>query len=314
MDEPVAESPRLNSTRKPLASDARTSYLSIPRNDKYHPLHRTADSGRRRGAVAARLRDRPPGWPSAYPEQSRRRERALADSAPSRAVVDAAGRNFGRRLRDHRERHQITLDTIASATKIKPSVLAELERGEVSTWPSGIFRRALVRGYATAVGLPPESLVNEFVRLFPERDAADRAASAMPTSDLRLTLEVDRRELMVATAIRAAAALADVGLIVAVAGFTAWIEAASFWSACAAIALVYYALATACIGRSPASWYLQGGLRAPWRRRRAGRTSVSSDTREQIYLVPRLKERPREPVQEDPAGPASTPPLRAASR
>jgi transcriptional regulator with XRE-family HTH domain len=248
------------------------------------------------------------------PAQSRRREPALADNAPSRALLDAAGRNFGRRLRDHRERHQIALDTIATATKIKPSVLAELERGEVSTWPSGIFRRAFVREYATAVGLEPESLVNEFVRLFPERDTADRAASSVPASDLRLTLEVDRRELMAAIVIRSAAALAEVGLIVAVAGLTAWIEATGFWSACAAIALVYYALATAWIGRSPAAWCLQGGLRTLWRARRPSRPSVSSDTREQIiYLVPRLKEPPHEPVQEDPAGTASTPPLRAAS-
>jgi transcriptional regulator with XRE-family HTH domain len=243
------------------------------------------------------------------PAQSRHREPAL-----SRALADKARRTFGRRLRDHRERHQITLDTIATATKIKPSVLAELERGEVSTWPSGIFRRAFVREYATAVGLAPESLVHEFVRLFPERDTADCAASSVPASDLRLTFEVDRRELMAATVIRATAALAEVGFIVAVAGLTAWIEATSFWSACAAIALVYYALATAWIGRSPAAWYLQGGLRGPWRRRRPGRTSVASDTREQIiYLVPHLNERPHEAVQEDPAGTESTPPLRAVS-
>jgi transcriptional regulator with XRE-family HTH domain len=246
--------------------------------------------------------------------QSRRPEPVPADNAPSRALVDANRRNFGRRLRDHRERHQITLDTIATATKIKPSVLAELERGEVSTWPSGIFRRAFVREYATAVGLETESLVNEFVRLFPERDSADRAASSLPASDLRLTLEVDRRELMAARVIRSAVALAEVGLIVAVAGLTAWIEATGFWSACAAIALVYYALATAWIGRSPAAWCLQGGLRALWRGRRPDLPSVSSDTREQIiYLVPRLKEQPQEPVQEDPADTASTPPLRAAS-
>jgi cytoskeletal protein RodZ len=83
--------------------------------------------------------------------------------------VSAARRSFGRRLRDHRERHQITLDAIATATKIRPSVLAELERGDVSTWPSGIFRRAFVREYATAIGLSPESLVEEFVQLFPAR-------------------------------------------------------------------------------------------------------------------------------------------------
>ena len=248
------------------------------------------------------------------PAQARRREPALADNAPSRALVDAAGRNFGRRLRDHRERHQIPLDAIASATKIKPSVFAELERGEVSTWPSGIFRRAFVREYATAVGLAPESLVNEFIRLFPERDSADRAASSASASHLRLTLEVDRRELSGPVVIRAAAALVEVGLIVAGAALTARIEAMSFWSACAAIALVYYSLTMVWIGCSPAAWYLRGGVRALWRRRRPVRTSVSSATREQIiYLVPRLKERRHEPVPEEPADTGSTPPLRAAS-
>ena len=152
--------------------------------------------------------------------------------------MSAARRSFGRRLRDHRERHQITLGAIATATKIKPSVLEELERGDVSTWPSGIFRRAFVREYATAIGLAPESLVEEFVQLFPEPDSVDSVAAATPTSDLRLTLVVDPRQLMAATLTRAIAALVETGLIVAVAELTAWSSATSFWSACAAIALV----------------------------------------------------------------------------
>ena len=60
-------------------------------------------------------------------------------------MVSAAQRNFGRRLRDQRERAQIALSEIAEATKIKRSLLEELERGEVSAWPGGIFRRAFVR-------------------------------------------------------------------------------------------------------------------------------------------------------------------------
>ena len=67
---------------------------------------------------------------------------------------------------------------------------------------------------------------------------------------LRLTLEVDRRELMAAVVIRRPR-LVEVGLIVAGAALTARIEAMSFWSACAAIALVYYSLAMVWIGASP---------------------------------------------------------------
>lgn len=231
--------------------------------------------------------------------------------------MSAARWNFGRRLRDHRERHQITLDAIATTTKIRPSLLAELERGDVSTWPSGIFRRAFVRAYATAIGLPPESLVEEFVQLFPEPDAVDSMAAPTPTptptSDLRLTLAVEPRQLLAAILTRAIAALLEAGLIVTVAGLTAWISATSFWTACATIALVYYALAAACTRRSLASLDLQGTLHSLWPPRPDLR-SPSPHTREPIYLVQHPRDRPAEPIQEDPVSAASTPRLRAASR
>ena len=227
-------------------------------------------------------------------------------------MVSAARRSFGRRLRDHRERHQITLGAIATATKIKPSVFEELERGDVSTWPCGIFRRAFVRAYATAIGLPPESLIEEFVQLFPESDAGESVAA--PGNELRLTLVVDPWRRMATTFTRVIVALVEAGLIVAIARLTAWISATSYWSACAVIALVYYALSTAWMGRSPASWYLQNGLPVLWHRhRRPTLRSASPDTRELIHLVQR-RERPEGLVHEDSASTASKPPLRAASR
>jgi transcriptional regulator with XRE-family HTH domain len=223
--------------------------------------------------------------------------------------MSAAQRSFGRRLRDHRERHQITLGAIATATKIKPSVLEELERGDVSTWPNGIFRRAFVRAYATAIGLPPEALVEEFVQLFPESDAGDSVAA--PRNELRLTLEVEPWRRMATRLARVIVALVEAGLIVAVAWLIASISATSYWSACAVIALVYYALSMACIGRSPASWYQQNGLPV-LRQRRPNLSSPSPETRELIHLVQRL-ERPEGLILEDPDSTASTPPLRAAS-
>jgi len=225
-------------------------------------------------------------------------------------LVSAAQRSFGRRLRDHRERHQITLGAIATATKIKPSVFEELERGDVSTWPSGLFRRAFVRAYGTAIGLPPESLIEEFVQLFPESDAGDSAAA--PLNELRLTLAVDPWRRMATTLARVIVALVEAGLIVAIGWLTAWTSATSYWPACAVIALVYYALSMAFMGRSPASWYQQNGLPV-LRQRRPNLRSPSPETGELIYLV-QHRERPEGLIHEDPASTASTPPLRAASR
>src|SRR5688572_6422874 len=75
---------------------------------------------------------------------------------------------LGARLRQARERRQITLADIAERTKIQMSLLAGLERDDVSHWPAGIFRRSFVRDYALIVGLEPEAVVREFLELHPE--------------------------------------------------------------------------------------------------------------------------------------------------
>ena len=69
--------------------------------------------------------------------------------------MDTAFDSFGRRLRSERERRGIVLESIAASTKIKASLLADLERGDLSNWPRGIFRRAFVREYAASVGFAP---------------------------------------------------------------------------------------------------------------------------------------------------------------
>ena len=86
--------------------------------------------------------------------------------------------SFGARLRAQRERQQVTLGAISEETKIKLSILEGLERGDVSQWPEGIFRRAYVRAYARAVGLDPETLVREFLQVHPEPVPAPSAADA----------------------------------------------------------------------------------------------------------------------------------------
>jgi transcriptional regulator with XRE-family HTH domain len=76
--------------------------------------------------------------------------------------------SFGARLRGQRERQQIPLAAIAEQTKIKVSLLEELERDDVSHWPSGIFRRAFIRAYAAAIGLDQDAIVREFLELHPD--------------------------------------------------------------------------------------------------------------------------------------------------
>jgi transcriptional regulator with XRE-family HTH domain len=85
--------------------------------------------------------------------------------------------SFGVRLRRRREQQRIALSTIAEQTKIKASLLEGLERDDVSHWPVGIFRRAFIRAYANAIGLEPETVLQEFMALHPDPTEVVPAAS-----------------------------------------------------------------------------------------------------------------------------------------
>jgi len=86
---------------------------------------------------------------------------------------------FGARLRAQREDRHVALATIAEQTKIKQSLLDELERDDVSHWPPGIFRRSYIRAYAQAIGLDPDSIVREFLTRHP--DPSDIAPAEVTT-------------------------------------------------------------------------------------------------------------------------------------
>ena len=91
--------------------------------------------------------------------------------------------SFGARLRQQREARQIDLVAISEQTKIKLALLEALENGDVSHWPSGIFRRAYIRAYAQFIGLDPDALLREFLEVHPDpgdaivASAADAAAA-----------------------------------------------------------------------------------------------------------------------------------------
>jgi transcriptional regulator with XRE-family HTH domain len=82
--------------------------------------------------------------------------------------VSRMAQSFGARMRERREKEQVSLIAIAEQTKIKLSLLDALERDDVTHWPSGIFRRAFIRAYAHAIGLEPDIVVREFLELYPD--------------------------------------------------------------------------------------------------------------------------------------------------
>ncbi|MBM3820681.1 MAG: helix-turn-helix domain-containing protein [Acidimicrobiia bacterium] len=108
---------------------------------------------------------------------------------------------FITRLRRHRERNKISLDEICVETRIKGELLEAFERCDLSEWPRGLYARAWVRAYASAIGLDPIDTVDEFCRLFPHGDrrggptVQDMAAIVAHPSEYRDEFghEVDRR-------------------------------------------------------------------------------------------------------------------------
>ena len=74
---------------------------------------------------------------------------------------------FGQKLRREREKKRITLDQLATRTKVAASLLRSLEAGDCARWPGGIYSRGFVRAYAEGTGMDPEHTVAMFVECYP---------------------------------------------------------------------------------------------------------------------------------------------------
>jgi len=221
------------------------------------------------------------------------------------------GHIFGRRLREQREHHRITLEAIASSTKIKGSLLAGLERGDISEWPTGIFQRAFVRAYACAIGLPPEPVVAEFLRVFAADSTGTADSASNPGGELRMTLAVEPGAVSPLLTQALAALIEAIGIVV-LAALTSWIAATGFGATCSAFAFLYYPIATAWLGCTPAVWYLKRDTRVADQGR--GRSApAATDKRERLYLVKPSGEAEWPPATEEPAGLHSDSPARRSA-
>jgi len=73
-------------------------------------------------------------------------------------------------LRRHRQRNRVSLEEISIDTRVRIELFEGLERNDLSRWPRGVFARAWIRAYATAIGLDPSDTVDEICRLFTHAD------------------------------------------------------------------------------------------------------------------------------------------------
>ena len=190
----------------------------------------------------------------------RRALAAVPDRAQREASAALARAAFSARLKDARERRGIQLGTIAAKTKVSESLYVALERGDLSRWPMGIYRRSFFRAYAAAVGVPVESSLDEFLKLFPDKDEPLRPDAHAAPGRLRLgsvaavRFRISRPHLM--------AAGVDLALLLSAASVIMWLTGAGGATVLAAITLMYYVVATALVGSSAGAW---------WLRRRAAR-------------------------------------------
>lgn len=74
----------------------------------------------------------------------------------------------GQRLRQTRIDKGLTLEDAAQATKIRPSFLSAIERGEYNKLPSSSYALGFVQNYAEYLGLPKREILALFRREFDE--------------------------------------------------------------------------------------------------------------------------------------------------
>jgi len=161
---------------------------------------------------------------------------------------------FCSQLKESRERRGISLQTISESTKVSESLFTDLERCNLSRWPTGIYRRSFFREYAAFVGMPGETTVTEFVRLFPEN-------LEQPTSDvlvpgpLRLTLA--RTFWRHLSLFHALAAAIDIAMVAIGAVVIAQLAHVNLWIAMGVMAVAYHTVGTFLRGCSLGTWWLR---------------------------------------------------------
>jgi cytoskeleton protein RodZ len=84
----------------------------------------------------------------------------------------------GARLRQARLARGLSLDMLATTTRIAPDKLAAIERNDLSVFPPGPYARGFVRAYAAEVGLDPDDTAREYLAQFHVAPPSSEAGNA----------------------------------------------------------------------------------------------------------------------------------------
>jgi len=183
---------------------------------------------------------------------------------------------FGPNLRRIRVQRGISLDQIASATKVSSDLWSGLERNDFSRWPTGIYARAYVRAYALQLGVDAETAVDDFCRFFPQGDrrvarvVREQAALVGHQSTWKdeLTGPVKRNRRAMVDAEeeppvigftrtgRIIASIVDTGAILGIAAAIASLLPVGWAGSLAFVALGYHAVSLVTLGCTPSVWVL----------------------------------------------------------
>lgn len=185
---------------------------------------------------------------------------------------------FGPNLRRIRVQRGVSLDHIATVTKVSADLWAGLERNDLSRWPTGIYARAYVRAYAIEIGADPETTVDEFCRWFPQGDRRAarvvREQAAMVGHDLHWKDDLsevreERRSAPAASEAgdstplasvhiaRIVAAVTDAAIVTGAATALATLLPVRWMLALSLSALAYHAVALVLLGSTPVVWAIE---------------------------------------------------------
>lgn len=179
---------------------------------------------------------------------------------------------FCGQLKAAREKSGVSLEQLAASTKISRSLFVGLERNDLSRWPKGLYRRAYLREYLRAIDLTVDPMVEEFVRLFPDEEAAHGPVAAVPGAacTLPMTLAEGQVEALARARIRIGVAAIDLAIVAVMWAMAGWAIGADLRTIGLVVALGYYTIATAWRGRSvgsqllePRRWRLVGSRTPP---------------------------------------------------
>jgi cytoskeleton protein RodZ len=88
--------------------------------------------------------------------------------------------SFGEKLKQEREKRNITLEQISASTKIGTRMLQALEEDKFNQLPGGIFNKGFVRAYSRCVGLDEDQIVADYLQASGD---GPRTESAVRESD-----------------------------------------------------------------------------------------------------------------------------------